>query len=113
MTNEEKILEMLGAINDRIGKVESAQAQMQDDLAGVKATQTRMQDDLIGVRAILEVDVDRSIQALGEGHEGIVEKLRELSEVKELAEDTKDMVDVIFTVVKEHSHEITELKRAR
>ena len=68
MTNEEKILEMLGTINDRLGRLETAQDKMQaaqeqmqakqdkmqEDLDTVKTTQDKMQENLDGVRKDLD-----------------------------------------------------------
>ena len=99
MNNEEKILEMLT-------QMQEAQKQMQGDLTEVKA-------DLIHIKARLDLDVDKRLDALAEGQSAIVEKLSVLDEVKELAEDTRDKVDVIHAVVAQLSKSITELKKAK
>lgn len=99
MGSEEKILKMLGTISDQLGRVETTQAQMQQDMSSVKLR--------------LDLDIDRRLNLLSEANSIIVEKLKVLDEVKELAEDTRDKVDVIYAVVKQHSGDIQELKKAQ
>ena len=103
MNNEEKILAVLEQMNGRMD-------QIQGDLTSVK-------DDLAHVKARLDYDVDKRLDALAEGQSVIEKRLDTLDgtmgEVKKLAEETSDKVDVIHAVVTQHSKAITELKKAR
>lgn len=127
MNNEEKILEMLekhGKIlekmDQRMDRMDQRMGQMQEQLDRVDERSQRTADLLETVdersqrtAVLMEADIMPKLQLLYEGHQGIVEKLKTLDEVKELAEDTRDKVGVIYAVVKQHSRDITELKRAQ
>ena len=115
MTNEEKILEILGVMQgdmaDMKGDLKGLHAEMReikDDLKGLHTQVDRMETDLTRVRAYLEVDVDRRLSALGEGHELLLQTLAH----KDRLEEVEDDVGLLRAVVKEHSRQIAALKRA-
>lgn len=99
MNDEEKILGMLEKLTE---KVESMDQRMD-----------RMESGISGIKVRLDGDVQRQLNLLAEGHSRLVERLDALEEVRELAEETKDKVDVIYAVVKRHSGDIAELKKAQ
>ena len=70
----------------------------------------RVEADVSGIKVHLDVDVQRQLNLLSEGHARVVERLDTL---EELAEETRDKVDVIYAVVKRHSGEIAELKKTQ
>lgn len=127
MNNEEKILEMLAQLQADMAGMRTDMAGMKTDMAGMKEQLDRVDErsqrtaDLLETvdersqrtAVLMEADIMPKLQLLYEGHQGIVEKLKTLDEVKELAEDTRDKVGVIYAVVKQHSRDITELKRAQ
>jgi len=134
MNNEEKILAILekhgemlaqmqgdiAGMKGDIAGLKTTQAKMQDDIAGMKddiaglkTTQAKMQDDLTHVKARLDYDVDERLKAINEGIDAMREKQDTMDKVKELAEETRDKVDVIHAVVSQHSAAITELKKVQ
>ncbi len=141
MNNEEKILELLEKLNGTVekhgemleklnGTVEKhgemleklngtveKHGEMLEKLNGTVEkhgeTLTKMQGDLTHIKARLDYDVDKRFDAINEGIDAILAKLGTLDEVKELAEETRDKVDVIHAVVSQHSAAITELKQVQ
>jgi len=143
MTNEEKILEILGVMQgdmaemkDDLKGLHAEMREVKDDLRGLHAQVDRIEDDLKGlhaemrevkddlrglhaqvdqmetrltrVQAYLEVDVDRRLDALGEGHELLLQTLAHQDRLEEVEGD----VNLLRAVVKEHSRQIAALKRA-
>lgn len=98
MNNEEKILAILEQHSKMFERVQESQKQIQDDIAAIKAR--------------LDYDVDRRFDAINESLDVIEKRLDTLDDVKELAEETKEKVDVIHSVVAQHSQDIKELKKA-
>ena len=92
MNNEEKILAIL--------------TQMQEE-------QKQMRDDITAIKVRLDYDVDVRFKSIHEGFDVVLKKLDTLDEVKVLAEETRDRVDVIHAIVSEHSANIRELKQAK
>lgn len=134
MTNEEKILELLGTmqedltrVNDRLGRLETAQDKMQaaqeqmqakqdkmqEDLDTVKTTQDKMEKDLTRVRGILEVEVDLKIRGLFDGHAMLNDKLERLDGIEKKLEEVSVQVDAIRPTVKEHTRELAQMKRVQ
>ena len=105
MNNEEKILNVLVKLTDSVENIGRRMDRIEQRM-------DRMESDISGIKVRLDVDVQRQLNLLSEGHTRLAERLDTLEEVKELAEKTKDRVDVIYSVVKRHSGEIAELKRA-
>ena len=119
MNNEEKILNVLVKLTDsvenigrRMDRMEQRMDRMEQRMDHMEQRMDRMESDISGIKVRLDVDVQRQLNLLSEGHTRLAERLDTLEEVKELAEKTKDRVDVIYSVVKRHSGEIAELKRA-
>lgn len=98
MNNEEKILAILEQHSKMFERMQESQKQIQDDITAIK---TR-----------LDYDVDRRFDAINESLDVIEKRLDTLDDVKDLAEETKEKVDVIHSVVAQHSHDIKELKKA-
>ena len=90
MSNEEKILEMLAAINKRL-----------DTMA--------TKDDLSDTKVLMEAYFDPKFGLLADGLKLVQEKML----TAEAIEDVEDRVDVLEAVVKDHSREIRELKKAQ
>jgi len=83
------------------------------DVSGMKEDVSGLKDNVSGIKIRLDADIQTQLNLLAEGHTRLAERLDTLDEVKELAEDTRDKVDVICTIVKQHSSEISLLKKAQ
>lgn len=103
MNNEEKILGMLEMLTEKVDCIDRRMDRMEQRIDRVEA-------DVSGIKVHLDVDVQRQPNLLSEGHARVVERLDTL---EELAEETRDKVDVIYAVVKRHSGEIAELKKTQ
>lgn len=65
------------------------------------------------VKALLEVDVLPKFGTLTAGHDLIIQKMVEQEDLDEVREDVENRLDVLEAVVKLHSREIKELKKAQ
>ena len=127
MNNEEKILGMLEKLTEkvdgmgqridqmdqRMDRMEGRMDRMEGRMDQMEGRMDRMETDISGIKVRLDVDVQKQINLLSEANSRIVERLDALEEVRELAEETRDKVDVIYAVVKMHSGDIAELKKAQ
>lgn len=87
LTNEEKILELLGTMNNRIGSIEA---------------------EMAGMRMDIENRIDPQLQALAKGQKTILETLAPKNRVEALEEE----VDFMKRVMNSLAREVDELKRA-
>lgn len=95
MNNEEKILELLQA--------------MQDDLSGVKAEQAEMKALLSRVAITQENIVLPRLEMLAEGHKNLLDTLAPKNRVEALENE----VDFLKTVIQALSRDVAELKQAQ
>lgn len=102
MTNEEKILEMLGQMQEDISG-------MKGDISALKSGQAQTKEDLHRVKAYLELDVEKRFDAVNEGIDAILEKLVPEDRVERLEDD----VVVLKTAVKALARDVAELKKAQ
>jgi len=113
MTNEEKILEMLGTMQEDLDAVKTAQDKMQKDLDTVKTAQARMQEDITRINVTLEVKIANEIQFLADGHMGISEQLHKLDDIEKKLEEVSIRADSAHAAAVVNEYEITRLKQAR
>ena len=137
MNNEEKILEMLAAMQSEIGAVRSeigaVRSEMETRFAQLETTQAQQGGQLVKLSTdvtelkgtvkdldarslksavLLETEVARDTHIALEGHSELKRKMDTLAtkeQVQELAED----VSIIKDTVKHHRVEINELKKAQ
>lgn len=81
MTNEEKILDMLGELLQRVTKIEETQETMSERLIRVEVTQENM--------------VLPNLQLLAEGHSTIQEQIRNLSVIDRLQDDVSTLKSAV------------------
>jgi len=110
MNNEEKILEILTQMQDRMDRMEAGQAQMRAEQAHTNDRLARMEADISGIKVRLDVDIQKQIDQLVDGQDLLYQKL---TRVEGVTDETKEKVDVIYATVTQHSKEIIELKQAK
>ena len=106
MSNEEKILEMLAAMQADIVALKRDSA-TKDDLAAME--KRILEQSTINMQVLLEGLVDPKFNLLADGQKLIQEKMLPM----EALDDAEDRLDVLEAVVKTHSREIRELKKAQ
>lgn len=111
MSNEEKILEILGQINGRLDRLEATQSEMQTTLSLHSERMDEMQTTLTRVAVTQEGVVLPRIQLALEGHDELKRKIDTLATKEQVAELAED-VDVIKAAVSQHSRDISKLKKA-
>ena len=109
MTIEEKILEKLEQMDERLINVEATQAQMSDRLINVEATQAQMSDRLIKTETTQEHIVLPQLKAIAEGVTAIDSKLITRSEFDSVKEEIAFLKDII----RMHTSQINDLKKAQ
>lgn len=95
MSNEDKILEMLGEIKD--------------DISGIRADQESAKVDIAGIKTRLDVEVRHRFDLLAEGQQAILEKLERLDDMEVV--DTR--ITALEAMVKKLNREMGKLKRAQ
>lgn len=106
MSNEEKILEMLAAMQADIAALKKDSA-TKDDLAAME--KRILEQSTINMQVLLEGLVDPKFNLLADGQKLIQEKMLPM----EALDDAEDRLDVLEAVVRRHSREIEKLKKAQ
>lgn len=88
MTNEEKILSILGELKQDVGAIKQ---------------------DVTEIKLDIENRIDPQLQALAEGQKTILESVAPKSRVDQLEEE----VDFLKTVIRSLSRDVAELKKAQ
>ncbi len=117
MNSEERILELLEGLTRSVSGIDGRLERLETGQAVLEGRMERLETDVSGVKVLLDTDVQKQLQTLGEGDEALAERLDRavgtLDKIERMAEDTKDMMDVVYAAVKQHSGEIAELKKAQ
>ena len=81
------------------------------DLQVIAQLMAQQRKDIMqDLKVLLDTEVTSKLNLLAEGQDILKERLDTLDEVKELVEDTKSTVDVMYSVVSKHSIDIAKLK---
>lgn len=99
---QNEIKEMNDKISQTQDDIKELRQRMQDDLSSVK-------DDLSGVKVLLDLDIKKSINLLGEGQQVIIDRLPNPDELEAM----EARLSAVEVVMRKHSKEIQELKKAQ
>lgn len=102
----EAMRSLLQPINERLDQVDS-------QLNEIKETQNSMQDDIRQTRVLIETDIRHSIDLIAEQHTDIVARLDRVEKKAEGTDELRGRVSTLEHVVREHTDEIRELKKAQ
>jgi len=110
MSNEEKILEILTQMQTDISDLKTDVSGLKTDVSALKTGQAKLEADVSGIKVLLDLEIPKQLNQLVDGQDSLD---RRLSHVEELAQDTKETVDVVKAVISKHGREIIELKQAK
>jgi polyhydroxyalkanoate synthesis regulator phasin len=105
MNSEEKILEMLAALSDKVDK-------QSEQLNRLEANMDELDTRSLRSAVILENDVARNIRLVYEGQEMLRQKMDALAP-KERVEVLEDRVVALETVIKSMSKRLAALEKAQ
>lgn len=137
MNNEEKILEILSLMQADMSEMKGRMDKMEDhmdnmegrmdnmegrmdnmqraidglrsDVDGLKSDVGDLRSDVDGVKVCIEVDINRKLNLLAEGHTALMETLAPKSRVEALEDD----VGLLKSVVRTLSQDVSVLKKAQ
>ena len=127
MSSEEKILALLEKMQEELISIKDAQSVLdkrmdglheslftaKTDIMNIKTSLVTIKDDLQSVKLRLELDVERRFDAMNASIDTVEKHLDTLDEMKGLAGETKEKVDMIHAAVVRHGLDIAELKKAQ
>ena len=102
MSNEEKILAVLEQHGEML-------AHMQGDINSLKSDVGTLKSDVSHIKIRLDMDIEKKLNLLAEGHETLLETLAPKDRVQRL----EDEVEFLKSVVKVTGQEIAALKKAQ
>lgn len=133
MNNEEKILEAIGQLRDDFGtrfdkieaqfdgidarfdridsrfdKIDSHFDRIDSRFDSIDSHFDKIEADISAIRTLVDIDLGKRLDSLLEGQQAILDAMAP----KERVEKLEEKYLVLETVVKTHSHDIAELKKA-
>ena len=109
------INDRLDKIDTRLGAVENDLGTVKDDIQSLKADNAEIREDLQAVKADTArmVTLEKKVDLLLEGQQGINDKFKQLDQVAEDVEEIKAKVTALEAVTKDNTSQIRELKIAK
>ena len=112
------IAAMLAPIKKDLEDVKADVAKLESKVDKLEAGQERMKNELKTelsheFNALLEVHVGNQLKTLADGHALIIEQMAKKEELDDAKEVIHSLLDVLKIVVRQHSEEIKELKKAQ
>lgn len=107
MTNEEKILAMLGEMRDDISSLKAGQERLEARQEKLEAGQERLETENRHTRVLLEKQ-EHNISLIAEQYGDIAQKLERVREM----DDLRDRVQTLEAVARNHSARLRELDKA-
>lgn len=109
MQNEEKILGLLEQLVEDVSGLKQESAETKKELAALKEQMSRMDERLRRVELTQENMVLPQLRLLAEGNDTLLSRSAPVERVEAVETD----VDMLKTVVRLHSQDISALKKAR
>lgn len=107
--------DMLEAMGQLLAPISSRLDRMEDDLQSLKADNAEIREDLQAVKAdnAKLVTLEKKVDLLLEGQQGINDKFKKLDQVAEDVEEIKAKVTALEAVTKDNTSQIRELRIAK
>jgi len=109
MNNEEKILEMLTKLTEKVDKQGEQLTRLSTDVTDLKATVQELDARSLKSAVLLETDIPHQLGLLFEGHKTILETLSPKSRVEELEEE----VTILRSAFQALANRLTALEKAQ
>jgi len=105
MNNEEKIISMLEKMNDKIENIDSRLANVETKVGSLETDMQTVKREVVKTNMTIENKVNKNIQILVEGHQGLVDKLWRLPEQ---VDDIQESVSILKFVQKEMAKKVNK-----
>ena len=112
MNNEEKILEMLEKMDQRMDRMDHRIEKMDQRMGQMQEQLDRVDERSQRTAVLLETEVTQKLSLLYEGHETIMERLDKLA-TKDRVGKLEDEIIVLKTAFKVMNQRISELEKAQ
>ena len=110
MNHEEKILEAIAQLKSGMDEsIAQLRSEMETRFDKVETRLGKVESDVAGVRVLVDVDIEKKLNLLAEGHQTLLETLTPKTKTEELEEN-----DILLRLaVAALSKDVAELKKAQ
>ena len=105
--------EILQAILEKVTGLETDMSGMKAEITDMKTDMSSVKTEITKINIKLENDVDKKIDLLLEGQQGMNEKFQKLDQVAENVEEIKAKVTALEAVTRDNTSQIKELRIAK